>query len=79
MAGEVTLVDLVKRFGDVAAVDGVNLEMPSGEFFSMLGPSGSGKTTMLRMAAGFESPTAGAILLHGQDVTRLPPFRFGKV
>ena len=65
MAGEVTLVDLVKRFGDVRAVDGINLEMPSGEFFSMLGPSGCGKTTTLRMIAGLELPTSGQILLDG--------------
>ena len=50
-------IDLVKQFGDVTAVDGINLEMPGGEFFSMLGPSGCGKTTTLRMIAGFEQPT----------------------
>ena len=72
MAGEVTLVDLVKRFGDVAAVDGINLEMPSGEFFSMLGPSGCGKTTTLRMIAGFEQPTEGRILLDGNDMWTIP-------
>ena len=58
----------------VVAVDGIDLEILDGEFFSMLGPSGSGKTTTLRMIAGFELPTAGRILLHGQDVTNLPPF-----
>jgi putative spermidine/putrescine transport system ATP-binding protein len=63
-----------KRFGDVVAVDGVDLDVRDGEFFSMLGPSGSGKTTMLRMIAGFELPSAGRILLHGTDVTRVPPF-----
>ena len=63
-----------KRFGDVAAVDGVDLDVRDGEFFSMLGPSGSGKTTTLRMIAGFELPTSGRILLHGQDVTTIPPF-----
>jgi putative spermidine/putrescine transport system ATP-binding protein len=56
------------------AVAGVDLEVRDGEFFSMLGPSGSGKTTTLRMIAGFETPSAGRILLHGQDVTRVPPF-----
>ena len=66
------LVDLVKRFGDVAAVDGINLEMPSGEFFSMLGPSGCGKTTTLRMIAGFEQPTEGQILLDGVDMAQHP-------
>jgi len=58
----------------VIAVAGIDLEILDGEFFSMLGPSGSGKTTTLRMIAGFELPTAGRILLHGQDVTGLAPF-----
>ncbi|HEX5590328.1 MAG TPA: ABC transporter ATP-binding protein [Candidatus Limnocylindrales bacterium] len=58
----------------IVAVAGIDLEIRDGEFFSMLGPSGSGKTTTLRMIAGFELPTAGRILLHGQDVTHLPPF-----
>ena len=75
MPGEVTLVDLVKRFGDVAAVAGINLEMPSGEFFSMLGPSGCGKTTTLRMIAGFEQPTEGRILLDGEDMAYTPPHK----
>ena len=70
----VRLVGLVRRFGDVTAVDGVDLEVRDGEFFSMLGPSGSGKTTTLRMIAGFEQPDAGRIELHGRDVTRVPPF-----
>jgi spermidine/putrescine transport system ATP-binding protein len=71
----VQLVDLVKRFGEVAAVDGINLEMPSGEFFSMLGPSGCGKTTTLRMIAGFEQPTEGRILLDGTDMQFTPPHK----
>jgi spermidine/putrescine transport system ATP-binding protein len=75
MAGEVTLVDLVKRFGEVAAVAGINLDMPSGEFFSMLGPSGCGKTTTLRMIAGFEQPTEGRILLDGEDMAYTPPHK----
>ncbi|HEX2766699.1 MAG TPA: ATP-binding cassette domain-containing protein, partial [Candidatus Limnocylindria bacterium] len=70
----IRLVGVVKRFGDVAAVDGVDLEIADGEFFSMLGPSGSGKTTTLRMIAGFEEPTAGTIELHGRDITGVPPF-----
>jgi putative spermidine/putrescine transport system ATP-binding protein len=70
----VRLEGLEKRFGDVAAVDGIDLEIGDGEFFSMLGPSGSGKTTTLRMIAGFELPTAGRVLLHGHDVTALAPF-----
>src|ERR1700709_644889 len=75
MAGEVQIVDLVKKFGDVAAVAGINLEMPSGEFFSMLGPSGCGKTTTLRMIAGFEQPTEGQILLDGVDMQYTPPHK----
>ena len=70
----VRLVGVTKTFGDVVAVDGVDLDIVDGEFFSLLGPSGSGKTTMLRMIAGFELPTAGAILLQGVDVTHRPPF-----
>jgi putative spermidine/putrescine transport system ATP-binding protein len=70
----VRLVGVEKRFGDVVAVSGVDLEVHDGEFFSMLGPSGSGKTTTLRMIAGFELPTAGRVFLHGEDVTDLAPF-----
>ncbi|HJR98707.1 MAG TPA: ABC transporter ATP-binding protein [Actinomycetota bacterium] len=73
--GQVQLVDLVKRFGDFTAVAGLNLEMPSGEFFSLLGPSGCGKTTTLRMIAGFERPSEGQILLDGQDMAQTPPHR----
>jgi putative spermidine/putrescine transport system ATP-binding protein len=58
----------------LTAVDHVDLEVRDGEFFSMLGPSGSGKTTTLRMIAGFELPTEGRILLHGEDVSQKPPF-----
>jgi putative spermidine/putrescine transport system ATP-binding protein len=68
------LEGVVKRFGDVVAVDGVDLEVREGEFFSMLGPSGSGKTTCLRMIAGFETPTAGRIALGGRYVTGLAPY-----
>ncbi len=70
----VGLRGLRKSFGAVEAVAGVDLEIGRGEFFSMLGPSGSGKTTVLRMIAGFETPTAGTVLLDGRDVTGLPPF-----
>ena len=73
--GEVKMIDLVKQFGDVTAVDGINLDMPGGEFFSMLGPSGCGKTTTLRMIAGFEQPTAGQILLDGEDMAFTPPHK----
>jgi putative spermidine/putrescine transport system ATP-binding protein len=71
---DVRLEALRKSFGDVVAVDGVDLEIPAGEFFTLLGPSGSGKTTCLRMIAGFEQPTSGRILLGGRDVSDLPPF-----
>ena len=64
-----------RYFGDVKAVDHVNLEIGDGEFFSMLGPSGSGKTTCLRMIAGFDRPTTGNIYLYGQDVSDLPPYQ----
>jgi putative spermidine/putrescine transport system ATP-binding protein len=60
--------------GEVVAVDGIDLDVADGEFFSMLGPSGSGKTTVLRLVAGFELPTAGKVELGGRDVTRLAPF-----
>src|SRR6266704_6064535 len=73
--GEVQLVDLVKRFGEVTAVDGINLLVPGGEFFSLLGPSGCGKTTTLRLVAGFEQPTHGKILLDGVDMAHTPPHR----
>ena len=62
----VSLRGLVKRFDDVAAVDGVDLDIATGEFFSMLGPSGSGKTTVLRLIGGFEKPTAGTVELDGR-------------
>jgi putative spermidine/putrescine transport system ATP-binding protein len=70
----VRLEGVEKRYGEVVAVAGIDLDVRDGEFFSMLGPSGSGKTTTLRMIAGFERPTAGRILLHGDDVTGVPPF-----
>jgi spermidine/putrescine transport system ATP-binding protein len=73
--GAVDLVGLVKRFEDVTAVDGIDLTIPGGEFFSLLGPSGCGKTTTLRLIAGFEQPTAGRILLDGRDMAQTPPHR----
>src|SRR6187431_2068939 len=66
--------DVSRYFGDVKAVDHVNLEIEDGEFFSMLGPSGSGKTTCLRMIAGFEHPTEGRIFLAGEDVSMKAPY-----
>jgi len=73
--GQVQLVDLVKRFAEVTAVNGINLEIAGGEFFSLLGPSGCGKTTTLRLIAGFEQPTEGSILLDGRDVAHTPPHK----
>jgi putative spermidine/putrescine transport system ATP-binding protein len=65
---------VTKRYGDVVAVDSLDLEVKRGEFFTLLGPSGSGKTTTLRMIAGFEEPDAGRVELGGKDVTGLPPY-----
>src|SRR5215469_3660877 len=70
----VHVAGLHKRYGDVAAVDDVELTIREGEFFTMLGPSGSGKTTLLRLIAGFERPDAGRIELAGRDVTGRPPY-----
>ncbi|HVV34479.1 MAG TPA: ABC transporter ATP-binding protein [Vitreimonas sp.] len=64
---------VTKRFGKLAAVDNVTLDIREGEFFALLGPSGCGKTTLLRMLAGFETPTEGKILIDGKDVAQLPP------
>jgi putative spermidine/putrescine transport system ATP-binding protein len=75
LAVPVELSSLTKRFGDVRAVDGVDLTIADGEFFSMLGPSGSGKTTVLRLIAGFEVPTSGKVLVNGVDVTDTPAYR----
>ena len=74
MSTAISLRGLTKHFGEVKAVDDVDLDIADGEFFSMLGPSGSGKTTVLRLIAGFEQPTAGRITLGGEDVTGKPPF-----
>src|SRR5436190_9406822 len=74
MTVAIRLTGLRKQFGDVAAVQSLDLDIVDGEFFSMLGPSGSGKTTVLRMVAGFETPTAGRVELSGADVTDQPPF-----
>ncbi len=72
---DVRLVDVVKKYGENYAVDHINLEVQTGEFFSLLGPSGCGKTTTLRMIGGFEAPTSGLIELKGEDVTWLPPYK----
>src|SRR3954464_14615246 len=70
---DIRLLGVRKLYGDVVAVDGIDLDIRSGEFFTLLGPSGSGKTTCLRMIAGFERPDEGRIELAGDDVSRLPP------
>jgi putative spermidine/putrescine transport system ATP-binding protein len=71
---DVTLSGISKRYGDVVAIDHVDLEVAPGEFFTMLGPSGSGKTTTLRMIAGFDVPDTGRVEIAGQDVTDLPAY-----
>jgi putative spermidine/putrescine transport system ATP-binding protein len=71
---DIRLRDLRKVYGDVHAVDGVDLDIASGEFFTMLGPSGSGKTTTLRLIAGFELPDEGTVELAGRDVSQDPPY-----
>jgi putative spermidine/putrescine transport system ATP-binding protein len=71
---DISVRGLTKRYGDVVAVDGIDLDIEAGEFFTMLGPSGSGKTTTLRMIAGFEIPDEGSVELAGHDVSRLPPY-----
>ena len=68
------MTKLTKHYGEVVAVAGIDLEIAAGEFFTMLGPSGSGKTTTLRMIAGFEVPSGGAIELGGEDVSGVPPY-----
>ena len=71
----IRLEQVSKRFGKELAVDDVSLEIEKGEFFSLLGPSGCGKTTTLRMLAGFEQPTDGSIMLEGEPVDEIPPYR----
>jgi spermidine/putrescine ABC transporter ATP-binding subunit len=71
----IALRSLTKRYGTVAAVKDLTLEVGQGEFLTLLGPSGCGKTSTLRMIAGFVSPSSGAILIEGADVTGIPPFR----
>jgi putative spermidine/putrescine transport system ATP-binding protein len=71
---DISIRGLRKTYGEVVAVDDVDLDIAAGEFFTMLGPSGSGKTTTLRMIAGFETPDSGSIELAGEDVSRLPPY-----
>src|ERR671934_2460355 len=73
-AVDVRLLGVRKTYGDVVAVDHVDLEIEQGEFFTLLGPSGSGKTTTLRLIAGFERPDAGRVELSGRDVSNVPPY-----
>ena len=74
MAADVRVEQARKTYGEVVAVDNVDLAVADGEFFTLLGPSGSGKTTTLRMIAGFEQPDTGTITLGGEDITRRPPY-----
>ncbi len=74
-AFDVEFRNVTKRFGDVTAVQSMNLEVTKGEFFSFLGPSGCGKTTSLRMIAGFEQPTEGDVLIEGRSVVGIPAYK----
>jgi putative spermidine/putrescine transport system ATP-binding protein len=74
LAADLRVEGARKAYGDVVAVDGVDLQVAEGEFFTLLGPSGSGKTTTLRIIAGFEQPDAGRVTLGGEDITRRPPY-----
>ncbi|UIJ71085.1 ABC transporter ATP-binding protein [Aurantimonas sp. HBX-1] len=77
MTAFIELRDVAKSFGPLSVVEGLNLDVAKGEFLSLLGPSGSGKTTILMMLAGFETVTAGKIVLDGQRLNELPPHRRG--
>ncbi len=74
MAADVSVAGIRKSYGDVVAVDTVDLAVGDGEFFTLLGPSGSGKTTTLRIIAGFEQPDTGRVTLGGEDITNQPPY-----
>src|SRR5262245_9097412 len=75
MRGALSVQGLSKTYGATTAVKGVSLDVPPGEFLTLLGPSGCGKTSLLRLIAGFEIPDAGAILISGRDVAQLPPYK----
>jgi len=72
-SGHVALKNVGKRFGNVPALEGIDLAVEPGEFFSLLGPSGSGKTTTLRIIAGLEMPDSGTVFLDGRDITHVSP------
>jgi spermidine/putrescine transport system ATP-binding protein len=72
---DLNCAEVVKKFGTFTAVSGVSLDIPAGSFYSILGPSGCGKTTLMRMIAGFETPTSGDIKIKGESVVSLPPNR----
>jgi iron(III) transport system ATP-binding protein len=76
-AGTLALERITRRFGEHAAVDDISLEVPAGQLLALIGASGSGKTTTLRIAAGYETPDSGRVLLDGKDITALPPQRRG--
>ena len=69
-----SIQNVVKKFGDHAAVNNVSIDIDKGEIFALLGSSGCGKSTLLRMLAGFETPTSGKILLAGEDISKIPPY-----
>lgn len=73
MTNDLSLQNVVKSFGDFTAVNDISLDVPTGSFFSILGPSGCGKTTLLRMIAGFETPTSGTIAIRGRDMANVLP------
>ena len=72
-SAELRIDGAAKRFGEVAALDGVSLQVARGELLTILGPSGSGKTTLLKVVAGFEKPDAGSVRIDGVEITALPP------
>jgi spermidine/putrescine transport system ATP-binding protein len=73
MANDLSVSNLIRKFGDFTAVDNVSFDVPQGSFFSILGPSGCGKTTLLRMIAGFDEPSAGTLIIRDQDMRGIPP------
>ena len=76
-AGSLALERITRRFGEHAAVDDISLDVPAGQLLALIGASGSGKTTTLRIAAGYETPDTGRVLLDGKDITALPPQKRG--